>query len=133
MKIRIIWLLLLTVVLSSCVPQILRANLYNTNSGEVLQAEFTYNYTGRGTAVIRAKDTVARGEYRTVASGESGWGLIFGRLYTISISPNFQRGFAVASDDKGWFLQCEYITISTGAAGYGTCTDNRNQVFRLIF
>jgi len=112
------------------------ARLYNVQDGSVANAKFHFTGTTHGSAEITLPSgEVLVGEYNTVTGGMSGWGEIYGELWSLSVLPYEYVGTAIASSDQGTVMECEYITNRSlwNPRGHGTCRDNRGQIYKLMF
>jgi len=123
-----------------------KARLYNLDSGQVLNASFTWGGSGKGKLTIVMPDgEQCTGEYVTVPEGSSTWGSVFGTVYgpggsvsgsatgySVSVEGK-QKGTAIATSNKGTVIECEYVTSSWSPQGYGACQDNKGTVYRLMF
>lgn len=134
MRIAGVVLVLAVGLLSACAPSALSARAYGLSSGEVLNAVFMYDGSGRGSVELTSGSERLVGEYVTIIGGASAsWGAIYGKHYSLSIAPNAHRGSAVAVSTRGtgFTIECEYVT--TGRHGNGICRDNRGEEYRLLF
>jgi hypothetical protein len=121
-------------MLVACAPTTLNARAYGLTNGTILNAQFLYDGTGRGTVEITTADDHLVGEYLTIIGGATAsWGNLYGQYYSLAVTPNAHRGSAVATSVRGtgMVIECEYVT--TGQHGNGVCRDNRGEQYRLIF
>ncbi len=119
----------------------LPARLYSLADGQIIPATFSFSGTTSGQVNISMPNgEILTGEYRTVASGETGWGQIFFKggesaVAAVNTRSATYRGSGIASGPQGTVMQCEYVTSSSRSQpeGYGTCQDNRGKLYRLMF
>lgn len=114
------------------------ARLYDLSTPDVVTAHYRYSGTGRGLIFTGTKEQpVCRGEYVTVAGGDTAWGAIFsGGTVTQALATttaNDQRGSAIMTCLDGVVISCEYITSAVTGSGHGACRDNHDKQFRLMF
>jgi hypothetical protein len=136
-------------LLSGCATnKIVPARLYDISSAEVIQAQFQFAGTTRGSVSFTVPSGEAfTGEYQTVREGTTEWGTIYGNLwgssgsasvsgsgYTVSL-PTEYRGSAIMTSDRGTVITCEYLTNTSRwePHGQGACQDNRGKVYKLMF
>jgi hypothetical protein len=103
---------------------------------QTMRAEYVKDGDNRGTArVIYPGNHFIDGQYRTVTPGESFKGLVNPTLIDPDQIGNFPtsslRGFAWFSGSDGTVLECAYALM--GAAGLGSCLDNRGNQYNLSF
>ena len=48
-------------------------------------------------------------------------------------APGTNKGQAMLTGDRGTVIECAFVVGSGTASGYGTATDNRGNVFKVIF
>ncbi len=112
------------------------ARLYDMQDGTVAQAQFHFTSTPHWRIELRlASGEVLVGEYNTITGGVSGWGQIYGTLWSSSVRPDEYVGTAIATSDRGTVIECEYITNNsrTNPHGHGACRDNRGRIYKLMF
>lgn len=118
------------------------ARLYDMETATVAPATFKWNGSGRGPVVMTLPSgEVIRGEYVSVSDDTISWGQIFasGSSGTATATgyalttQGKQKGTAIGTGDLGTALECEYVTSGSSPQGYGTCRDNRQKIYRLMF
>jgi hypothetical protein len=113
--------------------------LYNLSTGEVTTVSFTYSGSGKGkiSGVLASGEKIS-GEYLTFVRLPPNWGAIYASVYGAGVrgfesSGGQQYGTAVASGDKGFVADCEYVVRGyVHAAGSGACKDNRGVFYKLM-
>lgn len=128
---------MLGLLLAGCTA-VKTARLYNVEDASTMTASFKYNGSGKGLVFIgdpQAPD--CRGEYVTVAGGDTSWGTVFvagGAATGVATSTESeQRGSAVMTCSDGRAFTCEYVTSAVNGGGYGSCKDNQQHAYRLMF
>src|SRR5580698_3359586 len=110
----------------------LHAHLYNLSTGEVTDVHFTYSGSGHGKldGVFKSGESFV-GDYSTFPQPPVNWGAIYASVYGAShfawmhSGPTTmqQYGTAIASGDRGFVGDCEYVTSSI-THGAGACRAN---------
>lgn len=118
------------------------ARLYDMQSGGVATATFKWNGSGHGVVEIALPSgELCKGEYVTISDDVTTWGSIFatgsagGGIasgYGLTTQGK-QKGSAVAVGDRGTTVECEYVTSASSPQGYGTCRDNHQKSYKLMF
>jgi hypothetical protein len=117
----------------------MHGHLYNLASGEVTDVRFTYNGSGHGTISGQFNSGEKfHGDYTTFVHPPIGFGLIYGSVYgqfawgQAAGASSQQYGTAIASGDKGFVADCEYITqgLSHGA---GACKAKDGSRYKIIW
>ncbi|MCL4743750.1 MAG: hypothetical protein KJZ54_16255 [Phycisphaerales bacterium] len=118
------------------VDKVVSARLYDLESGAISQGRFHFTGSTHGRIEVHlSSGELLEGEYNTIPSGTTGWGAIYGRVWTAAVSPNALTGVAIATSPAGTVLECEYITNASRfhPMGHGAARDNRRRVYRLVF
>lgn len=80
-----------------------------------------------------ATATVMHATGYTAAARSSIWTTVYGNSFSFGNVPGANKGQAVLTGTKGTIIEVEYLTGSGTANGYGVATDNRGNVFKVIF
>jgi hypothetical protein len=121
----------------------LHGRLYNLTTGEVTPVAITYGGSGRGkiSGVVASSGETVSGEYITFAHTPVNWGSIYAKVYGTegstftsgaSLGKSNQYGTAVATGDKGFVIDCEYVTTAL-THGSGACADKEGTLYKLMF
>ena len=128
--------LLASVVVGGCTYA---ARLYDVQvGGAPVPAKFKWNGSGHGRIEITLPSgEVCTGEYVTVADDTTTWGSVFAGGSTINgyavATQGKQRGSAIVTGNQGTTIQCEYVTSASSPSGYGSCRDNHEKIYKLMF
>lgn len=82
--------------------------------------------TFSGTSAVHATGS-------TVTSNGSIWTTVYGHSFVFGNVPGANKGQAVLTGTKGAIIEAEFLTGSGTANGYGVATDNRGNVFKVLF
>lgn len=144
-QMRMTFLLVGALTLAGCASITIPGRMYDMRDGTVLNASFIWKGDTQGPTTVAKPQEVCTGEYRTIVAGtttlgtgiagSSGWGSLFGSMYSVTTIEKAQRGFALATCPSGQTFECEYITNVhlTSVDGHGVCKDNRGATYRLMF
>jgi predicted small lipoprotein YifL len=128
--------LILVLSLTGCT---LKGRIYNLDTAEVTPIKFTYSGSGKGTiSGTFLSGESFNGDYVTFPRLPINWGKIYGAIYgdvTWNQTGNGglqQYGTAIASGDKGFVGDCEYVTSSL-THGSGACTDKQGGRYKIMW
>ena len=151
MKITTLLCTTLFLLLSGCGPiriATIPVNVYNLETGEVIQGEFYWTGVKGQAALKKENGTVCPGEYLTEIGGNSSvarassWGRIYSwgsgysttKYTTVSSTsrPNTQLGSAILVCPDKNVIECEYV-VNIDNHGSGFCRDKNNTKFKIMW
>lgn len=135
---------------ASCAVPPTSARLYPENEAAaktgVLEAKLSPADASNGRIDVSMPDgEILKGEYTVVREGASGFGTIFGSVYspgasafgsalsTNTITRNANKGIASAFGSAGTRATCEFLHDGTTGRGYGACQLSTGATYRLQY
>ncbi|MFI5180280.1 MAG: hypothetical protein ACHQPI_02690 [Thermoanaerobaculia bacterium] len=112
--------------------------LYDVRAGALFFGHVDSNPNGtRHVEVTMPNGEVCTGEYSIVQEGFTSWTLVFGTVWgpdfwaQTSSARTDARGYGIARSPGGTVLECAFLT--DGHQGYGACTDNKRNRYKVLF
>jgi len=112
--------------------------LYNIATGQKINAAFKFKWSSASGEAVATLPSGAKleGEFNVSHTGSATWGQIYSGGASASetrIKVTGTRGSLILTGEDGFVIQCEYVTNMTTTHGNGSCIDNQDGRYRLMF